>query len=548
MTDRASPIMRQHRLILPEEVVRERVNAEIDKVVRSRDRQRRYRNRAHSGSDTSRRGLSEWSPTKGNADAVVLGDLPALRDHARDLDRNSAIAKGVISTKVLNVVGSGFTMIPELDLDILNLTPDQAAEISSQVQAEWKLFTTHECDIERVSTFNQLCAIAYRSQKRDGDCLALMPNLSRPGSPYTTRVQLIESDRISNPDWMPDTPEISGGVRRNPHTGQVMGYYISDQHPNNHYGSGIVNWSYVPAFGRKTGVRNALHLFGKERIGQSRGLPDLTPVIEVLKQLSRLTEAELMASVLASFFTVFVKTEQGDQTLAPQTPLDEIGGSTADADYKLGMGAIVGLADGESIETAEPGRPNSKLDPFFTMILREVGMGVNVPYEILIKHFNASYSASRAAMLEAWRYFSSERSEFTGDFNQPVYERFFFEGVARGRIDAPGFALGDPLIMYAYTRARWVGPPRGMIDETKEVEAAKSRVEAGFSTHENETAALVGGSWRRNMERRAEEEALKEELGLKPEPPPAEPEGGEGKQLPPPDEDDDDGKEGQDDE
>lgn len=119
----------------------------------------------------------------------------------------------------------------------------------------------------------------------------------------------------------------------------------------------------------------------------------------------------------------------------------------------------------------------------------------------------ASYSASRAALLEAWKAFKMRRTWFSSDFTQPIYELWLAEAVARGRINAPGF-FNDPIIRKAWARAEWIGPAQGQIDPTKEVEAAIMRVKQGFSTRERETYELTGGNWDDNIDQITRENEL----------------------------------------
>ena len=52
----------------------------------------------------------------------------------------------------------------------------------------------------------------------------------------------------------------------------------------------------MPAFGAATGRRNVLHPFRRTRPGQTRGIPYLAPVMELVKQLGRYSEAEVAAN------------------------------------------------------------------------------------------------------------------------------------------------------------------------------------------------------------------------------------------------------------
>ncbi len=227
-------------------------------------------------------------------------------------------------------------------------------------------------------------------------------------------------------------------------------------------------------------------------------------MIEALKQLGNYTEAEIMAAVVSSCFTVFIKSPQGDSSLLPMAGNQSHSSDTA---YKLGNGAIIDLAEGEDISTVNPGRPNAQFDPFVQSILRQIGVALELPFEVLIKHFTASYSAARAALLEAWRFFMARREWLAQHFCQVVYEAWFYEAVSLGRIEAPGFIFGDPAIRAAYCGAHWIGPAPGQIDPLKEIQAARERIDAGISTLSRETAALTGEEWEKTHQAGGEGEA-----------------------------------------
>ena len=140
-------------------------------------------------------------------------------------------------------------------------------------------------------------------------------------------------------------------------------------------------------------------------------------------------------------------------------------------------------------------------------------MALELPFEILIKHFTASYSAAQAALVEAWKTFSARREWMANQFCQPVYEMVIAEAIAKGYLDAPGF-FSDPFVRAAYLGAEWIGPPRGQIDQLKELRAAAYRVDLGVSTLEEETAQITGGSWETKHIQRAKEQKLRTEAGL----------------------------------
>jgi lambda family phage portal protein len=262
----------------------------------------------------------------------------------------------------------------------------------------------------------------------------------------------------------------------------------------------------VEAFS-KSGQRNILHVFKQNRPGQTRGVPELAPVIEILKMISDYTDSELHAAVVSSFFTVFVKTPSGNSGLGLNQTPQASSSAKAVQEYEMGSGNVLELLPDEDIVIADPKRPNSAAEVFLRMMAEQVGVALEIPYELLVKHFTASYSAARAALLEAWRHFMRERSLLAEDYCQPIWEAVITEAVARGRLAAPGF-FSDPLVRMAYLGCEWTGDAMGQLDDVKAVKAARERVDGGLSTKARETVLLNGGDWERDERQRTKEEKL----------------------------------------
>ncbi len=220
-----------------------------------------------------------------------------------------------------------------------------------------------------------------------------------------------------------------------------------------------------------------------------------------------------MAAVISAMFTIFIKTESGDADFDITGLGAETGAATTDTDLKLGNGAIVGLAKGEEIQIANPTRPNAGFDAFITAIMEQIGTALEIPYEIIVRHFSASYSASRAALLEAWRFFKGRRAWLASNFCQPVYEIWLYEAITSGRIAAPGY-FADPILRKAYSGALWVGDAPGYIDPAKDVSAARERLELGISTLDEETTLITGGDYETNMPRIRKERKELTEIGM----------------------------------
>lgn len=467
------------------------------------------------GASTIKKSLLGWISRAAGPDDDIVDNIEKLRERSRDLFMGGApIATGALKTIRTNVIGPGLRLNAQIDAEFVGLTPDQADEWERNTEREFALWAESKtCDASLANNFYQLQALAFLSQMMSGDAFAILPVIPRSGSVYDLRVYLLEADRVCNPTTIAPSQKILGGVEVGDY-GEPVAYHIAQKHPGD--SRTMKNeWKRVLAYGSKTGRRNVIHLMDHERPEQRRGVPILAPVVEQLKQLGRYTDAELMAAVVTGMLTVFIESENPQNSLGESGGipyLDQINPEDEDS-YELGNGAIVGLAPGEKANTVNPLRPNTAFDGFVVSICRQIGVALELPFELLIKHFTASYSASRAALLEAHKFFRMRRAFIGSDFCQPIYDEWLFEAVAKERIYAPGF-LEDPAIRKAYSSAEWYGPSFGVLDPTKEVAAAKIRVEEGFSTREKETAELSGLSYDYVLSKRVREEQKRRDSGL----------------------------------
>lgn len=463
----------------------------------------------YSGAKATRTSLKEWKQSMSDADGATLPDLPALRHRSRDLVRNNAIAAGCINPMVTNVVGSGLQFRSHIDAKFLGMTAEEGDEWEVNTEREFRLWAESAySDITGDQDFYGLQALAFRSYLESGDVFALLPSIERNNFPYSLSVQLIEADRVSNAKNVPDDETLAGGIERDD-TGRPIRYHIQRKHPGARQFGQKQIWDIRAAFGAN-GRRRVVHLKDKRRIGQSRGVPTLAPIIETLKQIGEYTQAELDAALVSALFAVFIKSEDG-AGIAPLVPGSN--DQETETDVKLGSGIIANLAKGESIETANPGRPNSEFGRFTEAMFRQIGMALEIPYEVLIKHFASSYSASRGAVNEAWRFYKMKRAWFAKNFCQIIFEEWLYEAVTLERVYAPGF-LEDPAIRKAYSHSSWSGPAKGQIDEGKEATAAEKRISIGLTTLETETAELTGGNWEDNHIQRTREKKKRVDDGL----------------------------------
>lgn len=467
---------------------------------------------ANYGASHTKKSLLGWIYSGGSAYEDIQMNLSTLRQRSRDLYAGVPLATGALKTMRTNVVGHGLKLKSQIDYEFLGMSEEAAQKLERQIEREFKLWAeSTECDIERLDTFRELQQLAFLNWMLSGDVIVLLPTTKRVNSPYDLRIRLIEADRVCNPEGNTN-PNIIGGVETNEH-GEVVAYHIANGHPLSRMDMDKTGWQRVEAFGKETGRRNVIHIMSRERIGQRRGIPLLAPVIESLKQLGRYTDAELVAAVVSGLFTVFIeKNASSDEAVFGEViPREEQVDANDENSLELAPGAIIDLNEGEKAHDMNPGRPNANFDGFVTSICRQIGAALEIPYEILVKHFTSSYSASRGALLEFWKVVSMNRSWLANDFCQTIFEEWMAEAVAKGRINAPGF-FADPMIRKAYCGAEWNGPAQGLLNPVQEVRAAEMRVQNGFSNRTKEAMELTGSDFNANVTQLKREEAMMKEV------------------------------------
>jgi len=457
--------------------------------------------------------ISYWQPGVRDADSDITRDLKELRARSRDLVRNNPIAGGALETTVSHVIGTGLSVQSRIDAELLGMTDEQASEWQAAAEREWRLWAESKfCDAVDDQDFYGLQELAFRSRWESGDVGVVLSSRRRADWPHTLAVQIVEADRICNESLSPDTDTMTQGIERDA-AGAPLAAWICDRHPFSAMNGPPPKWRRI-AFRGASGRRNVLLLKRKLRPGQTRGVPELAPIIGMLKQLGRYADAEVDAAVNSAVFALFVKMD-------PET-FSEVFDDEAQQTYVAGAkrwdgtlksGAAVNLLPGEEIQSPAMGRPNPNFDGFTQAVLRQIGMGLGIPHEVLIKHFQSSYSAARAALLDAWRTFRVRRQWMAAEFCQPIYEEFLADAVAAGRLDAPGF-FADALIRKGWCGATWNGDGPGAIDPLKEATAAEKRMEIGLTTLSEEIIAYDGGDWETKHRQQVRERQARDEGDL----------------------------------
>lgn len=450
---------------------------------------------AHVAADKADARLAAWVPSPGSADADLLPELDTISSRARDLARNNGIASGARQTLLDNIVGSQIRLSSQPKYRMLGWDKDTASEWANATEDLFSTWAdTTECDAARTQTLLGLTTQALSGALVNGDALALVVWLPRKDGQWATRIQSIEADRLATPPWLTNDKTLRGGVKIDEY-GAPVGYWIMKQHPGDKSGGFVPSdqsqWTYVHAF-TEWGRRRVIHLFDKERSGQSRGKSIFSAVMREFKMAGEYLGSELHAAVANALIAAFLESD-----LDPQSVSELFGSDQNEATSywktvsdkwnrkKLESGMIFTIPVGTKLSSHNTSRPNVAFESFMESVIRHVSAGMNMPYELVLKDFSkTNYSSARAALLEAWRYFLSRRRWLKEQWLDPIYALWMEEAVNTSRINAPDYYTNG----FAYANCRWVFSGRGWVDPVKEAKGSELRMKLNLSTQEDECA------------------------------------------------------------
>jgi len=468
--------------------------------------------RSYQGAESNRL-TGNKRPRNQAADQELLGPYgaDAMRSWARSLVRDNAYAWNVVDTIVSNVIGDGITAQSTYETEEGEDIED-ANDIRDKTFAEW----CEVCDINGELTFSEIQALVQREVVEAGEVLVRLIKTSGKeyrgiSRPVPLAIELIEADRVSlNHDTFTVRASRESGNRiirgvELDEKGKAIAYWIYPEHPNSPYTVKNQLPERVPA-------NEILHLYRKDRVGQSRGISWFAPIMSQMRDLATYVDNELQASAVASCFTVFIKSDNPTGSLLAPEGEETVDSNGNQLDH-IEPGIVTRLAQNEDVSFANPGRPNSASEPWINLMLRGISAGTGTNYEAVAKDFSkTSYSSSRTSKLEDRPRIKRWQNHVVWHFCQPVWDEFM-NAAAREGLD--GFPTSTELLedRRAVSPVEWQLPEQEWVDPAGEQSAAYDSISAYMSTYQDELGSR-GRSWRATFYQAAKEKKLRMKLGL----------------------------------
>lgn len=441
-----------------------------------------------------------WLCTTGSPRTDIDDAMPRLRARARDLFISSTLNSAAVTTRAAGAVGAGLRLDAQPDAQTLALDAAAADLYDRRIEAAWERWTERAgVDGRSLDEITQQIALACLMS---GDCFVDVLI-----SGQSMRLAVIESDRVETPTIMQADPRVIHGVHTNA-AGRPIAYYVADAYAydmpqlieytrkrafgGGYYDTGEGRW--VAPVG---GILHAHMPF--ERPGQRRGIPAASRVLIDSKTLDRYKTAEVDAAAVAANAAMLITHPAEDITAEVDiadsfTATQPEGHTEPPAEvqhpgYVLKPGSVYHLEPGADVRSFKTDRPNTAFSAFCDAYDARICAAMGLPAEVVQRRYDSSYSASRAARLDADMTYRLDRARIISQVLRPIYRAWL--DLNADRLGLDGYYL-DATRRFAWQKADFLGESVPSIDPEKEVNAAIAAIEAGLSTRAREARLLNG--------------------------------------------------------
>lgn len=404
---------------------------------------------------------SGWRIVSGDVNSEIGPAAVRLRQVSRHMLQNNAYAVKGKSLLVDNIIGSG------IDWKVTARTEARQKRIQELVKAH---FLSTAIDADGMHNIYGLQGLAMGTIVEAGSVL-VRKRLRRieDGYPLPFQIQVLEPDFI---DTSIDGPLPNGnyavqGVEYDLR-GKRVAYYLFDEHPGARSftrGSNFV--------GQRVSADFVHEIFRVERPGQVHGVSWFAPVIVRMQDLADYLDAALLRQKIAACFAAFVISDDPAE-INPEGEMSETGRPVEQ--FEPGM--IERLRPGEDVKFGQP-PTTSDLPAYHKMTVREIAVGLGVPYESLAGDLeNVNYTSGRMGRIDFYR--SVARAQWQ-----------MFIPMFCGKLEA--WTQESLFLLTGSTEPltwEWTPPAPELMDPDTEIKAAASKIRAGLSSRQEEARKL----------------------------------------------------------
>lgn len=428
-----------------------------------------------------------------------------------DLLKSNPTVAALVEQFSVYAVGNGLTLSSRPDHAALGITPEQARDLSHQIEQAWAAWAGNplECDASGRHTLHQLATASFKSYLLTGESVSTIDWKRSPGAATKTKIQLLDSRQLAQEITRVadggETGNILQGVEFSA-DGRLQAFWLRPYILGNTSQAPMP--IRVPAY-TSWGRQRVVHLYDLLIAGQVRGLSPLIAALSPAHAKQTLREFTLIANLIHNQIATTIESDlppgEAMRSLQVQDPLHIGGvpGSSAaspeawlaakgeyygDNGVKIDLtpGNVVHLLKGDKLRMTRPESPGNTYDPFDRSLARDAAKAAGSSYEDLTGDFSmTNFSAARLALELPWRVNLRRRAAITERFYDSAFRAFLEEAIeGTGAVKLPAGAPAFWENPAGYTKAVWRGSPKPVSDPLKQAQADVLRLANGLTTYE----------------------------------------------------------------
>jgi lambda family phage portal protein len=392
---------------------------------------------------------------------------------------------------------------------VLKGAPDiYACNLIETAWEQWKAPAT--CTVTKQVDFHTAERLCLRGAGRDGEAIVRM--IKGFDNEFGFALQLID------PDWLdirfneklPNGNQVVMGVEFNTWK-EPVAFHIIVQDPDTWLWG--TTYGYSSATGdvkrQRIDAAEIVHVFMRERVDQTRGVPWLMCVLNRLRMLGKYEEAELLAAMSAACKPGFYENtlDPSESGPPPGVELDE---ATGEFIEKLSPGGVYINKYGWRYVQTNPTHPNGNYGEYRKGVLRGVAAGLpGSTYYGLSQDLEAvNFSSMQGGDRESRETYMMLQNWFISGLHGRIFPIWLECALMSGKVALPMSRFKK------YNLPSWHGRRWKAIDPVKDITAKILAINAGLMTRTQAIADMDGGDYEDRMLKLAYEAEFEEALGL----------------------------------
>lgn len=277
-----------------------------------------------------------------------------LRIRSRYCRDNNSYAAGIVRNKVADLIGTGPT--PKVDCGMGDLA-------NKQIEAAWSSWW------KAVDGLRKLQVLAT-AKVVDGESFFVLGTNQRVEHSVKLYPHDIEADQVTTPQPLNLDMSFTDGLVLDTF-GNPVSYTVLKTHPGDFLFPNL-----NPIDSRTIRADQVIQWFRKDRPGQCRGIPELTPALELFEQMRTFRMATLTAAEQAALIGGIL------ESLAPADTSAYVASPMQSINYERGQ-LMEGPA-GYKLSQLTAKHPNTTYETFIYMLLAEACRCLNVPLNVAL--------------------------------------------------------------------------------------------------------------------------------------------------------------------